>query len=280
MSTTLNDSWPFGSYGLAELPVTRSEDYAGIKSRSRRMDLAAIVTLVRLALSSKGRLATLFLASLMNVTVAFGLFVIVVAGKERSFTAVYHMVFEPSESAAEREKQIRIAVAQAQLRQEVQNMGMIRQHLESLLVKFPGIARLRVAAIHNGTVGVGDAHVWKYDVIQAVAAIGRIPGPLAQNDPLSGWAHFLPDLLAGKCAFYPTSSIGRTSGRERLEQLGVRQVLTCPIRLPSGELLGAMFTLFDRDEDVPKGDEFIRISTEAAAVAQGLSYALADFNHR
>lgn len=273
------DHWPFhhGGITLAKPPAFRPQRRNDREGWIREMLSAATwISILRLLLGSRSRLATLFLAALVNAVVFFALVVVWISVREGTTRAAYQVLFEPSSTAAERERETRIAVAQAQLRQEVTNMGLIKQHLDYLISKYPSVARVRLAIIHNGTVGVGDNHVWKYDVIAAVAANGRVAGPLTQNDPLEGWSHFLNALLAGKCVNYPTSSIARTAGRERLDALGVKQVLTCPVRTPSGELLGAMFSLFDRDEDFPKGVDLEIYTEDARSTAAGLSYALVE----
>lgn len=238
------------------------------------MSMTSIIALLKLLLTMRGRLGTLVLASLVNAVVFFMLVVVWITVREGNPRSAYEVLFEPSATAAVREKDTRIALLQAQLRLEAGNLIQIRQSLDSFLSRWPGVARTRLAVIHNGTVGIGDSHIWKYDVIAAVAANGRAPGPLTQNDPLEGWSHFLTDLLAGRCALYPTASIPRTAGRDRLEALGVQQVLTCPVSTPNGETLGALFILFDRTEDLPRADALDQLKQDARLTAQGLSYGL------
>lgn len=274
MPRTADDFWPFSPMRLASRPLFPSQALRGFKMGGRFVSLASIITLLKLVLTMRGRLGTLILASLVNAVMFFVLVAGWITVREGSPRSAYEVLFEPSASAAVRERETRIALLQAQLRAEASNIVLIRQNLDGFLSRWPGVARVRLAVIHNGTVGVGDSHLWKYDVIAAVAANGRAPGPLTQNDSLEGWAHFLPELLAGRCAVYPTGSIPRTAGRDRLEALGVQQVLTCPVATPNGEVLGALFVLFDRTEDLPRADVLDQLKQDGRGTGQGLSYAL------
>lgn len=276
MSGALNP-WSFDSITLAKrLTFPSDRPKVGQQKDGRMFSADGILALIRVVLTLKGRLGTLFLASLINAVVFFSLTAMWITAREGNIRAAYQVLFEPSSSAAERERETRIAVAQAQLRQEVVNEAMIKEHLTGFLSRNSTAARVRIAIIHNGTVGVGDNHVWKFDIISAVAASGRYPGVLVQNESLVSWAHFLPELLAGRCVTYTVASMQRTAGRDRLEGMGVLQVLTCPIRMPTGELLGAMFTMYDRADDVPKGPELDRVFADAGNVSAGLAYALAE----
>lgn len=204
-----------------------------------------------------------------------------------SLYAGYHVVHESSlgeglwvaflETNASRATRLREredAILQAELRHMADSNKVIDQLLTSLLDRAMTAARVRLDVIHNGVTGVTGMGLLRYDVTNSVAGAGHAPGALVQNQPLSEWADFLPDLLAGRCHVYTSNALGRTAMRGRMEALNVGTLLVCPVADQQGRLLGAIFLLWDTGTRMPEAGDFERLIQSAQTVGPRIATVL------
>ncbi len=183
-----------------------------------------------------------------------------------SFNAALHIARESSvvdglrvaflDSEASRVQRAREAdnmTLQAELRHFVDSNRVIGQLLDTILQRMPDAARVRLDVIHNGVVGLNGTGLLRYDVVHAVAAPGRAPDPLVQNQPMADWADTLPALLAGQCVLRQTELLHNQQMRARLAGMAVGTLLACPVADVQGRLLGAVLIMWDLSDPTPAG---------------------------
>lgn len=161
---------------------------------------------------------------------------------------------------------------QEQLSRVPYNDALIDRLMQGLLS--PGVARIRLAVIHDGQVNLIDSDMFRFDISHGVAAPGRSIGPYVMNQPMKTWSAFLPDLLDRKCVQYATSDLAPSPGRQRVESMGVAAVTTCPVTDSRGNLLGVLFTEYDSFAEVPPEPEMNRLKERTKVVGTQIAVAL------
>lgn len=240
----------------------------------------SVLAILQFLLNYKNRLGPYVAVALVNVSVFVALVYAGLAVREGSLIAPAHLLLESTTAAAARERDERMALLQAQLRQEAHNLEVMRSYAQVFLDKNPGVSRVRVGVIHDGVVGIGDKHEFKYDIFLAVAKGGREPGPLVTNQPIAGWSFFLADMIAGKCVLVDLSQFTDSIAIARMASMGMVKNIACPVRTPTGALLGVLFVMWDRGDPVPTGDDYRKVELDAQKIADAMSYGLLDTSSR
>jgi hypothetical protein len=176
-------------------------------------------------------------------------------------------------SREERHRQEVQATLQAELQQFAAASKLIDQHLETILSR-AGASRVRLSVIHNGVTGLTGTGLLRYDVINSVAAPGRSAGAPVQNQPLSDWGEFLPDLLTGQCVMLRVSDLRSISLRARFESFGATNIMVCPAADVQGKAVGGVFTFWDGSDQVPQGQELHDLMSEARHVGAQIATVL------
>jgi hypothetical protein len=135
---------------------------------------------------------------------------------------------------------------QTEPRQAIAACRLIERLMKTVLDLSPGAARLRLARIRNGT-------EWpSYDVTNSIAARGRWIGAMQQDQPLSDWRDFLPALLAGQCALHRIVEVRSAVPAFGFPSAAPSRVLVCPVAGTDGQLLGAIFIVWDGHGQPPE----------------------------
>jgi hypothetical protein len=201
-------------------------------------------------------LANLVLEPLLTVGLLLGLYAGWHVRDEGDFVAGLRVAFVDTRADREVEQQALIgALMQAELRQYATSSRMIDQMLATVISHAAGVARVRLAVIHNGVTGLTGISMLRYDVINAIAPPGRAAGELIANQPLSTWSDFLPALLTGKCQVVVAADVHNFALRTRIQTLGASTNLTCPVIDIEGKLLGAIFVDWDGADRPPEGTQ-------------------------
>lgn len=137
-----------------------------------------------------------------------------------------------------------------------------------------GASRVRLSVIHNGVTGLTGTGLLRYDVTNSVAAPGRSTGNPVQNQPLSDWGEFLPDLLTGQCVMIRVSDLHSISLRARFEGFGATNVMICPAADVQGKAVGGVFTFWDGSDQVPQGQDLHDLMAAARHVGAQIAAVL------
>lgn len=175
---------------------------------------------------------------------------------------------------AARDRELESAILRAELYQAAESDRLINQLLTALLQRAPHAARVRLGVIHNGVSGITGIGLLRYDVTNAVAAPGHIPGENMQNQPLSEWSELLPRLLTGHCQMNAVQSLGNLVSRTRLLTMGAVWVLACPVADIHSTLLGSVFVLWDAGDTPPQGAELASLMEYAQRIGAQIAAAL------
>jgi len=181
--------------------------------------------------------------------------------------AGYHIVHQSSivdglrvafvETDADRASRIRDR-EDATMQAELHHVAMADQAIDKLLADIvgsdPSIARARLDVIHNGVHGMTGLGLLRYDLTNSIAGAGHAPGAMFENQPLSEWSQFLPDLLDGKCGLIGLDGMHGSLARARLEALNVGTLLFCPVTDQQGRLLGAVLAQWDTGTRLPEAE--------------------------
>lgn len=196
--------------------------------------------------------------------------------REGSLEAGLHAAFSDRDAAeTARQRGVEAATVQADLRQFAASDRLIQQLLQALLQQVPSAARARLAAIHDGGDGGGDAsgRMW-FDIINAVGATGRSPGPMVQNQSLAEWSDFLASLLSGRCQLVRVAQLRSTDMRERVLSMGAAVMLACPVTDIRQTLVGGIFLTWDANDPVPCGDDLASVTQLAREIGAQIASAL------
>ncbi len=201
-------------------------------------------------------LANLVMNPLLTVGLLLGLYAGWHVRDEGDLLAGLRVAFIDTTANREAERrELVTALMQAQLHQYATSSQLIDQMLATVIAHAAGVARVRLAVIHNGVSGVTGISMLRYDVVNAVAPPGRAAGEMVINQPLSTWSELLPALLAGKCQVVVAADVHNFALRTRIQMLGVNTNLTCPVTDIEGKLLGATFTDWDVGDQAPAGEQ-------------------------
>ena len=228
-------------------------------------------TMLRVFRGMRGRLTQPALTAVLLTSLYAGYHVI----HESSLGEGLWVAFlETNASRATRLREREDATLQAELRHMAESNKVIDQLLTSLLERAPTAARVRLDVIHNGVTGLTGMGLLRYDVTNSVAGAGHVAGTLTQNQPLTEWADFLPDLLAGRCHLYTPDVLGSLAIRARMEALNAGRVLICPVADAQGRLLGAIFLLWDTGTQMPETAGFEKIIEQAQRIGPQIATVL------
>jgi hypothetical protein len=216
--------------------------------------------LFNLLLSMLGDLRQPLANLVIEPLVTVGLLLCLYAGwhvrDEGDFVTGLRVAFIDTRAYREAEQQALIgALMQAELHRYASSSRMIDQMLAAVIAHATGVARVRLAVIHNGVSGLTGISMLRYDVINAIAPPGRAAGDLIVNQPLSTLSDVLPALLAGKCQTVAAADVHNFALRTRMQSLGVSTNLTCPVIDIEGKLLGAIFVDWDTGDQAPEGGQ-------------------------
>jgi len=171
-------------------------------------------------------------------------------------------------------REVEGAMAQADLVRAAEADKLIDQLLTALLQRAPTAARARLGVIHNGVTGLTGMGLLRYDITNAVAALGHAEGSLVQDRPLSELNAVLPTMLAGQCDMRSVAEVQNLSARFRLEAMGASAVLACPATDVHGKLFGGVFVLWDSGDRLPAGDELKSLTEYARHVSAQIATIL------
>ena len=248
----------------SEAKVLLAELLAVLKSL---IDLATVHGVRRIGRT----LATPFLTLLMLIATYTSYHII----RERSISAGFQVAFLASQEDIEvQARLVRAAVLQAALQQSLVTESLINQLVQVALNDAPTAARAQLGVIHDGVTGLTGVDLLKFDITNALASPGRVAGDLTQDEPLSAWSDYLPQLMAGHCAMLDTSKIINSPGRARLLQLGAVAFLACPVTDVRNRILGALFIQWDARDGVPNGEALETLSKNAINLGAQIASAL------
>ena len=207
------------------------------------------------------------------------LLIIVYAGyhivRERSIDAGLHTApFATNEDIAARNRLLKAAMLQAELRQEAASEALTNQLVQVALTTARGAARIWLGVIHNGVTGLTGISLLKFDITNAISAPGRSPGELVQDEPLSSWSDFLPQMLSGKCAMMDITKLVNSPNRDRLLRLGVAALLACPVVDIRNQVLGALFVQWDTSDTPPAPAAMTDLQDRVIAIGTQIASAL------
>lgn len=146
--------------------------------------------------------------------------------------------------------------------------------LQAALQKAPTAARIRLAMIHNGEIGLTGVGLLRFDVTHAAARQGYAVGDLVANKPLSDWNPYLSKFLLGDCSFAPLEVMGQAELASMLE-LGVAERLACPVLDFRGRLLGGLFITWPVGVRLPEPEELPPIIQSTKLIAAQVAAAMA-----
>jgi hypothetical protein len=145
--------------------------------------------------------------------------------------------------------------------------------LKAVLAKTPSAARVRLAIIHNGEMGLTGVGLLRFDITHAIARQGFSVGAFVINGPLSDWNRYLEALLGGKCSAADLEGMGGAEHAQMVE-LGVSERLACPVLDIQGRLLGGLFVTWPTDLTAPEGTEMADLEVFAQGIAAQIAAAL------
>ena len=151
---------------------------------------------------------------------------------------------------------------------------LIEQLMKTILRQSPGVTRVRLAVVHGGITGYSPTETPRYDVTNSVAARSRAIGPLARNQPLSDWTDFLPALLAGQCALHQIPGAGTAAPPSGLASSCATTILACPATGAAGDLMGAIFIMWDGNDRPPEAQALLRLMEAGKQVAAQIAAVL------
>ena len=151
---------------------------------------------------------------------------------------------------------------------------LIEQLMKTILRQSPGMTRVRLAVVHGGTAGCSLPGTPRYDVTNSVAARSRPIGPLARNQPLSDWTDFLPALLASQCALHQIPGAGKAAPPSGLASSCATTILACPVTGAAGDLMGAIFIMWDGNDRPPEARALHRLMQAGKQVAAQIAAVL------
>jgi hypothetical protein len=137
-------------------------------------------------------------------------------------------------------------MSQPEVRHMIAKNRLIDQLLKTILGLSSGAARVRLTLIRNGTEPL------RYDVANSIALRGRWLGPARQNQPLSDWKGFLPALLTGQCVLHRIPEVRMAAPAFGFPSSRPSRALVCPVAGADGNLLGAIFTVWDGAAQPPE----------------------------
>jgi hypothetical protein len=248
---------PAAALPARNVPPQTGRCLPGSTGRSPAMMLEALRlfnTLLGMLGGLRQPLANLVVEPLVTVGLLLALYAGWHVRDEGDLAAGLHVAFVDTRANREAERQALIgALMQAELHQYATSSRMIDQMLATVISHAAGVARVRLAVIHNGVSGLTGVSMLRYDVINAVAPPGRAAGDLIVNQPLSTWSDVLPALLTGKCQVVAAADVQNFALRTRMQTLGANTNLTCPVIDIEGKLLGAIFVDWDGGDRPPDG---------------------------
>jgi hypothetical protein len=175
---------------------------------------------------------------------------------------------------ADHEHEREATILQAELHYAADTDKLIDESLAGLLAYAPLAARVRLGVVHNGVTGVTGVALLRYDITNAVAAPGKLVGPLLLNQPLSEWNNFLPVLLAGRCHLGQVAAEPSPTLRARFEGFGAGTFMACPVIDTRSRMLGAMFVTWDVRDLPPTGDALLAVMKYALGAGGQIASAL------
>ncbi len=144
--------------------------------------------------------------------------------------------------------------------------------LKAVLVKAPTAARVRLAVIHNGEVGLSGIGLLRFDVTHGTVRKGFSVGTFTSNGPLADWNPYLNKLLAGQCTVVGLEEMS-AGERVRMVELGVQARMACPVMDIQGRLLGAVFIHWPADALVPEGADLNALEDFTRSVGSQIAAA-------
>ena len=227
-------------------------------------DIIAAVRLFRVFAGSASPLVAAVRGPIITVMLSSMLVLAVLSVREGGVRAGVRLILEnPHETNA----------MQRELRAVERRDEAINDLLKAELAKAPTAARVRVAVIHNGAVGLTGIGLLRFDITHALARHGYSVGTLLTNAPLSDWNLYLSHLLAGNCSIAGREAMG-TAERARMEELGVSERLACPVVDIQGRLLGGLFVTWPTGVVIPRGADMADLVSFSKSIAAQIAAAM------
>lgn len=180
--------------------------------------------------------------------------------RERSVSAGLMATFINSNlTMADHRRDAEAAQLQAELVIEARVTRLIEGRINKLLDINPPTARVRVATLHNGIIGLAGNSKPRADVSYAVARPGRATGGMSVNLPISSLASFSDEMFGGACIIRDVKALAETPGKEHLKSFGARRFVSCPASF-EGRLLGIVTIYWDDSDLLPTTEEEARIT--------------------
>jgi hypothetical protein len=230
------------------------------------MSLTDFITVMRLVgafLGSARPLASALRSPLLTVVLITALVLAVAAKREGGLQAGFDLLLTDPHA---------IDTLQHDLSETARRDKLTDDLLRRILAEAPTAARVRLAIIHNGTVGLNGVGLLRYDVTHAIARPGFSPGRLSSNGTLSDWIPFLNEMLASRCT-YETLATAEQKTHDKMLEFGESSRMSCPVIDFQDHLLGGMFVSWQDGTTPAAPAELTRL--EAYTKAAGLQIAAA-----
>lgn len=141
-------------------------------------------------------------------------------------------------------KETSALVTKAQLLVVAESDKIINDTISLLLDQTQG-DRVTVEMVHNGTFTMAAQHLMHFSVTHEVNKSNVVPGKPLQNEPLSEWSDFLPDLLNNKCTIKSIKDIKDPVVKLRMQDYNIGSFAACPIFDSRGVFLGGVFVSYN-----------------------------------
>jgi hypothetical protein len=158
---------------------------------------------------------------------------------------------------------------------------LIDRLLASMLDNVPGASRVCLNGFgdENGLTAIKRLRYKTSNIISRQKRQATLWPP---NQPLMEQEAFLPALRAGHCSLIRASDLNAEPARDFLHALDATCALVCPAADLAGDLVGAVFMLWDADDRPPEGEELmalmalgVRVGGQIAAVLDLCDHASA-----
>lgn len=204
-------------------------------------DIIAFLRLLRTFIASASPIVAAVRGPILTVLLSMAMLIMAASLRQGGLYAGLTLLFGPLHHSD---------MLQRELRNVARRDETIDQLLEAILLKAPGAARVRLAIIHNGEMGLTGVGLLRFDVTHAVVAQGYSAGRMVINGPLSDWSPYLTRLLMGECSQAGLEGMSAAE-RTRMIELGVSERLACPVTDIQGRLLGGVFVTWPTGATVP-----------------------------
>ncbi len=227
-------------------------------------DILAGLRLLYVLFGSASPILQILRGPLLTVVMMTGMLVSVVSVREGGLQAGLLLLLNNPHASDTMQRELRTVA-----RRDAVIDGLLR----ALLAKAPTAARIRLAIIHNGEIGLTGVGLLRFDITHGVARQGFAVGSFVTNGPLSDWNSYLAKLLAAQCSVAGLEDMSPAE-KGRMVELGVQDRLACPVADIQGRLLGGLFITWPIGAAVPEDSDMRALQDTTQAIAAQVAAAM------